>query len=91
MERLFSKVHIPQEKLTTYEAARKLFNNYIPDETQKEHPTSRDKEETDALLTSLLKTEVMDFLTFYLERKLHVRFEKKDLYSLLHTLWFTPF
>lgn len=88
---VLSEVYIPETKKLTYEACRRLFNNYTLAEPMEEHDTPQEREEVHTFITTIIDTEPMNIAKTYIERESGSTITRERWYNTIVELWFRRF
>ncbi len=89
--RVLTEVHIPEQKLKTYELCRKLFNNYALAEPMPEFDTAIERQEVHDFVTAIVETEPMEVARHYVARKTGSVISRERWYNTIVEMWFRRF
>ena len=89
--RVLTEVHIPDHKMTTYNACKKLFNNYTLAEPVPEFDTPEERQEVHNFVSAILETEVMDIARAYIAKETGSVVSKERWYNTIVEMWFRRF
>lgn len=89
--KVLTDVHIPQHKSSTYDACRKLFNNYTLAEPMPEFDTPEERQEVHNFVTSIIETEAMEVARAYIERETGSTISMERWYNTIVEMWFRRF
>ncbi len=89
--KVLTEVHIPSHKSRTYDACRKLFNNYTLAEPMPEFDTPEERQEIHNFVTSIVETEPMEVARAYIERESGSRISRERWYNTIIEMWFRRF
>lgn len=89
--KVLSEVHIPPNKMQTYELCRKLFNNYTLEERMRENDTPEEEREIHDFVTAIRDTQPMQVARDYIERQTGSPITPEHWHNTLVELWFKRF
>ena len=89
--RVLTEVHIPQQKMHTYELCRKLFNNYTLAEPLPELDTPEERQEVHDFIDAILETEPMEVARSYIAREMGSTLSRERWHTTITEMWFRRF
>lgn len=89
--KVITDVHIPEHKMATYEACRRLFNNYTLPEPMPEFDTPEEREEVHQFVNAIVETEPMEVARAYIQRETGTTLSRERWYNTLVEMWFRRF
>lgn len=89
--KVLTEVHIPSGKMATYDACRKLFNNYTLAEPMPEFDTPEERLEVHNFVNAIVETEPMKVARAYIERESGTSISRERWYNTIVEMWFRRF
>lgn len=89
--KVLTEVHIPDQKMATYNACRKLFNNYTLAEPMPESDTAEERQEVHDFVNSIIDTAPMIVAREYIQRESGTNISRERWYNTIVEMWFRRF
>ena len=89
--RVLTEVHIPQNKLNTYELCKKLFNNYTLAEPMPEFDTPEERQEVHDFVSGIIDTEPMEVARNYIACETDSTITRERWHNTIVEMWFRRF
>lgn len=89
--RVIQSVVIPDAKMRTYSLAKKLFNNYILDQTKPENNLPEETKEVQSFLDAIHDSPPMALARDYASKQTGTPISKDQWWAVIQRLWFERF